>query len=520
VRPGLLHPSEDPSLDGPAPLERRGVIEDLGLDVLIDAMAHGDGRVADAVRHVLLDPVADPDVIVYRQSVLRACLARPHVVRELYAVATRTLERRRKVFWGLVRRPAAVLHNGIELMHLYQAAFRELRAIADAFDGEPVDDGLADLLARLRADLHDDFLAEIDGHLMALRFQAGVRVNARLDAANPGTTYVLEPPAALRSPRVPGFARWWRSAWRGLLRRDAQRYTIRIASHDDGGARDLAELQGRGLQRTANAVAEACDELLWFFRRLQGETAFYVGGLELHTRLTAIGAPVVFPRVAASSTAALNAAGLYDPGLALTLARPVVGNDLEADGANLIVVTGANQGGKTTFLRSLGSAQLLLQSGLFVAAQSFRASVATDLFTHFTRAEDAGLRRGRLDEELSRLDAIATKVCPGATVLLNESFASTNEREGSELAAGVVRALTEAGIRVVFVTHLNRFVRDVHGRPPVPTRFLQAQRLADGTRTFRMIAGEPARASHGVELFRTIFGPSAGTEVAATAGDD
>ncbi len=496
------------------------MVEDLGLDVLIEAMADGDGRVADAVRRVLLEPVVDTEVIVYRQDVLRACLARPQVVRELYAVATRTLERRRKVFWGLVRRPAAVLHNGVELMVLYQAAFRALRVIADAQADEPGHDGLGRLLARLRADLHDDFLAEIDVHLKALRFQAGVRVNARLDPANTGTTYVLEPPGAPRSPARRGFARGWRSAWRTLLRRGVQRTTIRIAAHDDGGARDLAELQGRGLQRTANAVAEACDDLLWFFRRLQDETAFYVGALNLHERLKTIGAPVAVPRAESPATKDLNASGLYDPGLALTLGRTVVGNDLEADGSNLIVITGANQGGKTTFLRSVGIAQLLLQSGLFVPARSFRASVTTDLFTHFTRAEDATMRRGRLDDELARLDEVASAVRSGATVLLNESFASTNEREGSELAAGVVRALTEAGIRVVFVTHLDRFVRDVHARPPVPTLFLQAQRLADGTRTFRMVAGEPARASHGVELYRAVFGPSPGAGVAATAADD
>lgn len=522
MRPGLLHPREDRAWDSPAPLDGRNVTEDLGLDVLIDAMADGDGQVADAVRRVLLDPLVDADVIVFRQRVMRACLARPQVTRDLYAVATSTLERRRKVFWGLVRRPAAVLHNGIELLHLYQTAFRRLRSIADAHHGDTGDgdddDGLARLLARLRTDLHDAFLDEIDGHLDALRFQAGVRVNARLDATNPGTRYVLEAPLAKRSRAAQSFGDGWRSAWRALLRRDPQRYTIRVAAHDDGGARDLSELQGRGLQRTANAVAEACDDLLWFFRRLQGELAFYVGGLNLHHRLAALDAPVCFPEPEAPARASLRTTGLYDPGLALTSNARVVGNDLDADGVSLVVITGANAGGKTTFLRSLGTAQLLMQSGLFVPAASFEASVTSDLFTHFTRAEDAGMRRGRLDEELSRLDEIARHVRPGATVLLNESFASTNEREGSELAAGVVRALTEAKIRVVFVTHLTRFVDDLQRQPPAPTLFLKAERLVDGRRTFRMIAGAPARASHGVELYRSIFGAPSGGGVAA--GDD
>lgn len=520
MRPGLLHPTEDPALDGPTPLGRRGVDRDLALDVVIDAMANGDGRVAGVARRILLDPSTDPGVIAYRQDVLRACLARPQVARALYAVATRTLQRRKKVYWGLVRRPAAVLHNGVELMHLYLSAFRELRAIADAHRDAPADDGLAALLATLRRDLDDAFLAEIDHHLKVLRFPAGVRVGAQLGDAQTGATYVLAPPERAQQRVRQSLVRWWRAAWHSIRGSDPEAYTYRAGAYDDGARRDLADLQGRGLRRTAAAVADACDELLWFFRRLRGELAFYVGGLALHERLTKLGGPVCFPRPHAPTPAVLHAAGLFDPGLALTIGRPVIGNDVEADGAGTIVVTGANQGGKTTFLRSLGVAQLLMQSGLFVTARSFGGSVATDVFTHFTRPEDAGMRRGRLDEELSRLDDIVTEVRPGALLFLNESFASTNEREGSELAAGIVRALSEAGVRIVFVTHLNRFARELHHERPTGTLFMEAERLPDGRRTYRLIAGAPARGSYGEELYRAVFGAASGTVFVPTGGDD
>ena len=127
---------------------------------------------------------------------------------------------------------------------------------------------------------------------------------------------------------------------------------------------------------------------------------------------------------------------------------------MAADGKRLVMITGANQGGKSTFLRSLGLAQLMMQAGMFVAAESFTASVSTGIFTHFKREEDATMERGKLDEELGRMSEIAGQIRPGCLLLCNESFASTNEREGSEIARQVIRALTEAGIRVVFVTHL------------------------------------------------------------------
>ena len=62
-----------------------------------------------------------------------------------------------------------------------------------------------------------------------------------------------------------------------------------------------------------------------------------------------------------------------------------VGNDIEADGKNLIIVTGANQGGKTTFLRSLGLAQLMMQSGMFVPAARIQPNIVDGVFTHFKR---------------------------------------------------------------------------------------------------------------------------------------
>jgi hypothetical protein len=508
VRPGLLHPTLDPLLadpdarSAPAPILGADVARDLELDVVVAAMASGDRVVAAVSRHLLLDDHADPDTIRYRHDVLRACLAHPDVVRGLYRVATRMLDRRAKAFWGLVRRPDAVVHHGMELVHLYVGAFRELRAIAERHerDLEPGRSGLGALLARLRREVDEPFLREVDAHVEALRFRAGVRMSARLGAGNAGTDYVLEPP---ERGGVHALARLARRL-RRRRRSDESVLTYRLPPHDDSGVRALAELQARGLQRTASAVASACDDLLWYFRQLRGELAFYVGALALHRRLERLGTPTCFPIVHPASERRLQASELYDPSLALTLEHPVVGNDLGADDAGLMIVTGANGGGKTTFLRSLGIAQRLLHAGLFVPARAFEASVAEGIYTHFIRRADATMRRGRLDDELARLDRIVRVLRPGSLLLLNESFASTNEREGSELADGIVRALTEVGVRVVFVTHLTAFARALHARDQARTLFLRAERRPDGERTFRILPGPPQATSHGVELWHDV----------------
>ena len=516
MRPRLLHPTRDVALAGPASQERRDLVQDLELQTLIDAMANGDGTIARVAGRVLVDPLTDVDAIRYRQEVLRACLERPDVPRTLYAIAVHTLERRKKVYWGLVRRTDAIVHHGIELINLYHHAFRQLRGIADAEAGRLGSDGMGAFLATLRRELDDPFLAELSGHLKALRFRAGVRMSARLGPGNAGSEYVLERPALRRPAATTRLVAWLRD----LLGTNPHSYTYRLPPHEDTGLRALSQIQARGLGRTAQAIAQACEDLLWLFRQLRGELAFYVGCINLHERLGSIGAPICFPEPLASANDVRSARDLHDPSLALTVGHPVVGNDIDADGADLIVITGANQGGKTTFLRSVGSAQLMMQSGMFVPARTFRSSVTSGLFTHFTREEDSAMRRGKLDDELARLDDIVSAVTPGATLLLNESFASTNAREGSELAGGIVRALTEAGVRIVFVTHLTRFARDLFEERRPKTLFLQAERRSDGTRTFRMIEGAPARTSHGSDLYPDAFGARRGEAASEpTRGD-
>lgn len=101
---------------------------------------------------------------------------------------------------------------------------------------------------------------------------------------------------------------------------------------------------------------------------------------------------------------------------------------------------------------------------------------------------------------------LADMVSSNAVVLFNESFAATNEREGSEIARQVIRALLEAGIKVVFVTHLYDLAHSLFLQRAGQALFLRAERGADGHRTFRLIEGEPLPTSFGEDVYRRVFG--------------
>jgi DNA mismatch repair ATPase MutS len=182
-----------------------------------------------------------------------------------------------------------------------------------------------------------------------------------------------------------------------------------------------------------------------------------------------------------------------------------VGNDLNANQKDLLIVTGANQGGKSTFLRSVGLSQLMMQAGMFVPAQSFCSDLVDGLFTHYQREEDVTMKRGKLDEELTRMSHTVDISKPNSLLLCNESFAATNEREGSEIARQITSALVECGIKVVFVTHLYEFARGVYNKKLPNEIFLRAERRADGARTFRIVEGEPLQSSYGIDLYKKVF---------------
>jgi DNA mismatch repair ATPase MutS len=243
---------------------------------------------------------------------------------------------------------------------------------------------------------------------------------------------------------------------------------------------------------------------------LRTELAFYVGCVNLHEHLVEKGEPTCFPLPAVAEQRQHSFEGLYDVCLSLSLDRRVVGNEVNADEKDLAIITGANQGGKSTFLRSIGLAQLLMQCGMFVPAESFCANVANGLVTHYKREEDRTMKSGKLDEELRRMSEIADHVTPNSLLLFNESFAATNEREGSEIARQIVSALLERRMKMFFVTHLYEFAHRFSGDGMTNAIFLRAERQPDGSRTFKLIQGEPLETTYGEDLYQKIFAAGAG----------
>ncbi len=488
----LLHRDRDFDVAAGLPPGHQDLIQDLELTTLLRAMAAGDTFLFEMSAKVLLASLHDPEAIRYRQRVLADCLAQPDVIREMYAVAVGALEDKRQLwgYGGSYQTPSSNLSGAVRHLEAYVARLRQLRKIADDHAGDFRSDGMRTLFATLQRELDDDYFEEISYHLKQLRFRAGVLISAELDRDNSGINFAL---------RAPGEARRRWTERLGIGPRTT--YSFTLAPRDDAGGQILEDLTGRGINLVANAAAQSADHIGSYFTMLRAELGFYVSCLNLADRLAAKEVPVTVPDPAQGSTPTFSCTDLRDACLELQSPDPVVGNDVQADGRSLVIITGANSGGKSTFLRSVGVAQLMMQCGLFVTAGSYRADAARGIFTHFIREEDPGMTSGRLDNELWRMNAIADHMGPHFLMLFNESFAGTNEREGSEIGHQVVRALLDAKIKVFFVTHRFDFADRFHRRHARSTLFLRAERGPDGRRNYKLAVKEPLPTSFGEDLY-------------------
>jgi DNA mismatch repair ATPase MutS len=493
----LMDKAQDFNLKQKLPAQAPSLMQDLALDTLFNAMAQGDPFLFDVAKQAVLSGLQrDLDSILYRQPILKDCLKNSETVRAIYALAVEAIESERKNYWGILSNyPDAVLSRSRDVLQMFVGMLKKLKRIADEQAEQFASDGFRAFFAMLHQELSDDYFVTVQNHLKDLEFRHGVLISAELGKGNKGMHYVLRKPH-LNQPN-------WLDR---LLTQQPPMYTFYIADRDVNGAKALSELKERGIHLVATALAQANDHILSFFSLLRIELGFYIGCLNLHTRLTQLGEPIAFPVPVVANERRHTFEGLYDVCLALTLNRKIVGNDVRADKKDLVVITGANQGGKSTFLRSIGLAQLMMQCGMFVPAVSFCANLCTDLFTHYKREEDTSMQSGKLDEELSRMSAIVDKLTPNAFVLFNESFAATNEREGSEIARQIVSALVEKQIKVYFVTHLYEFAHGFFAQNLENALFLRAQRRADGGRSFKVDEGEPLQTSYGVDVYQRIFG--------------
>ena len=192
------------------------------------------------------------------------------------------------------------------------------------------------------------------------------------------------------------------------------------------------------------------------------ELQFYVAYLDYLMPLRALGLTLTHPSLLTARTTTKISRG-FDIALAQKLQSsgglPVL-NDVEFTASErIIVVSGPNQGGKTTFTRMVGQIHYLAALGLLVPAAAVELEVCDEIFTHFEREEKIQNRRGKLEDDVLRIHEILEVASEKSLVLINEMFTSTALRDAVFLSRNVARLLLERHSRCVWVTFLDEISR-------------------------------------------------------------
>ncbi len=157
------------------------------------------------------------------------------------------------------------------------------------------------------------------------------------------------------------------------------------------------------------------------------------------------------------------------------------------------LITGPNSGGKTRLLQAIGLAQLLGQSGLFVASTRANLPIVRGIFVSLIQRETADQSEGRLGRELLRIRTMFDAIEPPSMVILDELCSGTNPSEGTELFSLVLRLLERLGPRAFITTHFLDYARELEESPPVTgLEFIQVEIDSDQNSTYQFIPGVAA----------------------------
>ncbi|HEY7222009.1 MAG TPA: hypothetical protein VH561_00060 [Micromonosporaceae bacterium] len=488
----FVDPTQRPGAQAPAPDHFR----DLNLDQVVAAVTAG--RDEYDLNPFFHTPLRTLDAIAYRHEVFQD-LAEPALVENVTAFA-RGMARTRE---GLSR--------AAKLFHAYQKKrwfLDSLRRYCDTVRGLAEGLTTVDLASRGLRGLRD-YLAEYTASPAFLALQAETTdLRADLDAVRycvfirghrvRVSHYHEEDDYGWRVAQT--FARFRQ----GSARDHRTTFTDSLdVDHVEGMVLDLvarlhptvfgaldAFCERYGGPGPGRPIAFAGDPVLATFDR---EVQFYLAYLEYLTPLRQAGLAFCHPEMSAISKQ-VAAEQTYDLALAaklVTAGRPVVRNDFHLTGPErVMVVTGPNQGGKTTFARAFGQVHYLASIGVPVPGERARLFLSDRMYTHFEREEDLDNLTGKLQDDLVRIHAILAGATERSIIIMNEIFTSTTLADALWLAhkvmARIIR-LDSLGICVTFLDELASFsektvsmVSTVAADDPATLTYRVVRRPADG----------------------------------------
>jgi DNA mismatch repair protein MutS len=429
------------------------VVSDLHIDQIVDAVA-GERDERDLIAGLLYQPVRDAATIAYRHEVFRD-LEDP-AVSEVIARFSGQMRQVHAHLRQLADMRSTRQREGwfLDAASIYCDA---VRSLAGDLDRQAITSaGLSafgEYLAHYVASADFARLASDTGsrksELATISYQVrikGLRVEvSRYDGEPDYSAEIERTFARFQQGAVKDYRVQYRT-WPGMNHIGAQ----------------ILDLVARLFRDEFTALAEFCNAHARFLdpviAQLDRELQFYLSYSEYIGPMRSAGLPFCYPQVSASSKE-IFAQDTFDLALATKLTaagQPVVTNEFHLAGPErVIVVSGPNQGGKTTFARTFGQLHHLAGTGCPVPGSSARLYLYDQLFTHFEREENLADLTGRLEDDLLRIQKALLAATADSIVIMNEIFTSTTVADARFLGEKVLRKVIDLGMLGVYVTFVD-----------------------------------------------------------------
>lgn len=466
-------------------------------------------RYAAFVRETLVTLITDTDAITWRQAVLRDFRRNPTLIARIEALLPQLtgLHQENALFGRRQRNLLLETSDRLAELDLYVTVVEDLYAALNAAVLA------APALLRLRQNLltllDDPNFQSLRDELPALRapleritsLTIGINLDTELKPISAVLMAINDQPITEQQSfleRLIGLANEGEETGIAALHHLPR-------ARDERPLNPLFQDLDRLMTRVAQPIGRALNQYVHlnsdWLAALEYEFAWFVAAARLPFSC--------LPEIATGEARTIEIDGLLNPLLALKSGDPPVASDVRLnDDGRIAILTGPNSGGKTTYVRAVGLAQVLFQAGLPIPARTARLSPADRILTHFPALET---QEGRLAEEASRLRILFERVTSHSLVLLNETFASTASGEAFYLAQDVLGGLRAIGVRAIYATHLVELAQHLSEIEAVASgdsrifSLVAVVRLTpegEVERTFRIERGAPHGKSYAREIAR------------------
>lgn len=460
----LLSKEREPSASPQTGSVGERTLYHLSLDLSLPQVIRNSNARA-AFTDVISHPLTNEEDIIYRQAVLRDFLAHPNLLSSMRTLSKQLDDIR--AAWNAYRRSkfGGGAHSGRGRSPIGDARercsfsastlgrllyfIRDMKETLEAY--RPESEALRNLLAELRRAASGESFeklvtvcGEIERHAESGPVNMRVKLNdaGKISSAEliAGDNIKITPPETKQRRR--------------FFSKPAEVYRCESVAPTETETKELIPTPFAEL---ANVTDDIAKEIIERYSDIGRELLFYEAASEYAGFLSVKGVPCTFPRFGGTH----SVTELYDIAL---LTRNEIENVVPhtfriPDGARGIIIYGENGSGKTSFLRSLSTSQLLAQAGLPVPASSSSLRIYSAFAEQFAEGEKefaAGNDAGRFEQEVRELAKLVADAPPGALAMLNETFQTTAYAEGAEGLSHILRFFAGRGVFYILVTHMEQ----------------------------------------------------------------